>query len=628
MKLYFVGAEALADAIAIVEGDLGFTTSKTARCAYTVTVEETDKNYVSVELSGKTAKIVYGGGRTRFLRGLATLTGWIKDGIKEKRLEQTPLFISNGAMVDMSRNAVMNVKTVKFMLRKMALMGMNTYMLYTEDTYEIEERPYFGYMRGRYTKDEIRELDAYAITLGVELVPCIQVLGHLATTLRWRAHAGVKDTANVMFVGRDATYDFIEDMFRTVSECFTSKRLHMGMDETHDLGRGSYLDANGYRPFGEIYSEHLARVCEMAKRYGFKPMIWSDMIIRFGGSPRVYDPNTVITPELCELVPKDCELVFWDYYNPGESFYTKNIQNHRALGAHTIFAGGIWTWSGHCPYFSESITNTRPALDACKKEGIDEIFATIWHNGAEASMLTSLAGLAWYADYDYHGEWDNDSIAECFRYCCGESYEDFIALELPEHPHGGKSCISRALLYNDPLVGLVDKHIKKSGADFGGYFAETTKKLKAMRANDATFNYLYDVITALSDLFENKADFGVRLKAAYDAGDKTALGALAAECDVVIEKLEVLRLAHRVSWMEYNKPFGWEILDTRYGGIVSRFATTKDRINDYLNGIISSIEELEAERLYIDGSKDTDTEAFPRGFIWMSYSGIGSVNVR
>ncbi len=70
------------------------------------------------------------------------------------------MFQTNGAMVDMSRNAVMNVSTVKHMLRAMALMGMNTYMLYTEDTYEVEGEPYFGYMRGRYSVAEMKELKA------------------------------------------------------------------------------------------------------------------------------------------------------------------------------------------------------------------------------------------------------------------------------------------------------------------------------------------------------------------------------------------------------------------------------------------------------------------------------------
>lgn len=623
MKLNIIGCENILEAAGLVSEDLGIELSGSG---LTVTVEEVPQRRVEVTLGDGRARIVFGGGKARFLRGLAALVDWLKDGRDSGELSEKPLFETNGAMVDMSRNAVMNVSTVKHMLRAMALMGMNTYMLYTEDTYEVEGRPYFGYMRGRYTKEELRELDAYAAALGIELIPCIQVLGHLATTLRWAAHGGVKDTANVMFVGRDATYEFIDDMMRTVKECFRSNRIHMGMDETHDLGRGSYLDVNGYRPFGEIYSEHLKKVCEMAKGYGLRPMIWSDMIIRFGGSRRVYDPNTVITPELCSLVPEDCDLVFWDYYNPGEEFYKKNIENHKALGAHTLFAGGIWTWSGHCPYYSESIINTRPALDACKKGGIDEIFATIWHNGSEATMLSSLAGLAWYADYDYSGEWSEEGIRRTFKAATGESYDDFIDLELPEHPHGGRSCISRALIYNDPLVGLVDKHIKKSGADFGGYFAKTTKHLREKKANNEIYTYLYEVIAAVSDLLEEKADFGVRLKAAYDAGDRVTLEGMTKECDVVMEKIAALRLAHRRSWMKYNKPFGWEVHDVRYGGLTNRFETAKERIGDYLAGRIPAIEELEAERNYLDGSKDTDKEAFPRSFIWMGYRGISSVS--
>ena len=48
---------------------------------------------------------------------------------------------------------------VKSCLEKM---GYNTLMYYTEDTYEVKDEPYFGYLRGRFTADELRELDAYA----------------------------------------------------------------------------------------------------------------------------------------------------------------------------------------------------------------------------------------------------------------------------------------------------------------------------------------------------------------------------------------------------------------------------------------------------------------------------------
>lgn len=62
-------------------------------------------------------------------------------------------------------------------------------MLYTEDTYEVNDEPYFGYVRGRYTKEEMKELDAFAGSLGISLIPCIQTLAHLKATFRWGGDA-------------------------------------------------------------------------------------------------------------------------------------------------------------------------------------------------------------------------------------------------------------------------------------------------------------------------------------------------------------------------------------------------------------------------------------------------------
>ena len=94
-------------------------------------------------------------------------------------------FNSFGVMIDMSRNAVMSVEGLKRFLPILKKMGYNCAMLYTEDTYEVKDEPYFGYMRGRYSIAEMKELDEYASSIGVELIPCIQTLAHLATALRW-----------------------------------------------------------------------------------------------------------------------------------------------------------------------------------------------------------------------------------------------------------------------------------------------------------------------------------------------------------------------------------------------------------------------------------------------------------
>ena len=74
-----------------------------------------------------------------------------------------------GLMLDCSRNAVPNVTTLKTLISLLSKMGYNRLQLYTEDTYEIKSRPYFGYLRGRYTGAELKEIDAYLYRLRVQL---------------------------------------------------------------------------------------------------------------------------------------------------------------------------------------------------------------------------------------------------------------------------------------------------------------------------------------------------------------------------------------------------------------------------------------------------------------------------
>ena len=630
MKYYFQNTEAVKDALEILAEDLGMELSGQDTADIQVEVCRVEGHMLAVKLDGKNAGITYGGGLCRFNRALAILAGWVKEGKSAGTIVENPLFHNNGAMIDMSRNAVMNVKTVKFMMRKMALMGMNTYMLYTEDTYEIDKRPYFGYMRGRYTKEEIREMDAYAIKLGIELIPCIQLLGHLATHLKWAAAASYKDTARALLVGEKATYDLVDDMLKNIAECFTSRRLHMGMDETHDLGTGTYLEKYGYRERRDLYLEHLKKVTEIAKFYGFKPMMWSDMFFRLAGKGLErygdYDMRVEMTEEIGKLVPEGIQQVFWDYYHPDEEFYAVNIEKHkRYLTEDIMFAGGVWLWSSHAPHYGRSLRNTIPALDACRKAGVKEVLGTVWLNGSEACLVMSLAGLAWYADYDYRGGYDPEGVKECFRFSCDAEYDDFIRCEQVEHPDHGDLSTSRAFLYTDPLAGLMDKQIE--GLDTQSYYKALTPELQKAAEGKGEFAPAIDVIVKLSAFLENKADLGVRLNAAYDAGEKEALAALAKECDVAMEKLTALKDCHRAAWMRYNKAFGWEVHDIRYGGIMNRLATAKYLVQAYLAGEIEEIEELAAERKRMDCRPDDTEERFDGREIWTSYAEFATVNI-
>lgn len=82
-------------------------------------------------------------------------------------------------------NAIMKPEKVKEFAKMLADMGCNMLQLYTEDTYEIDGEPFFGYMRGRHTQEELMDIDRYCAGIGIELVPCIQTLRHLTQMAQW-----------------------------------------------------------------------------------------------------------------------------------------------------------------------------------------------------------------------------------------------------------------------------------------------------------------------------------------------------------------------------------------------------------------------------------------------------------
>ena len=131
------------------------------------------------------------------------LINYLNTGEKPSDILKTTVFDDCGVMLDASRNAVPSVEGLKVIIRKLALMGLNMLMLYTEDTYELDNYPYFGYMRGRYSKAELKEIDDYAYQFGIEIIPCIQTLGHLENALRWPFATEIKDTDDVLLAEED-----------------------------------------------------------------------------------------------------------------------------------------------------------------------------------------------------------------------------------------------------------------------------------------------------------------------------------------------------------------------------------------------------------------------------------------
>jgi hexosaminidase len=210
----------------------------------------------------------------------------------------------------------------------------------------------------------------------------------------------VRDTDRVLLVGEPRTYALIEKMVRFWKDAVRSRRIHIGMDETHDLGRGRYQDLYGYRRGFEVFNEHLARVVDLCRAEGLEPMIWSDMYFRMGSKTGdYYDVESEIPAGVAAAIPKAAQLVYWDYYHTDEGFYREWIKRHRALGFEPMMASGVWTWGRFVYSHVYTLETAIPCVRACLKEGLREIFFTMWKDdGAAVDFDSALAGVLYVAE--------------------------------------------------------------------------------------------------------------------------------------------------------------------------------------------------------------------------------------
>lgn len=518
-------------------------------------------------------------------------------------ISQSPDFKFNGLMIDCSRNAVSNITTIKDLIVKMALMGHTMLMLYTEDTYEVEGHPYFGYMRGKYTVNELNELDAFAASYGIELIPCIQTLAHLNCLLQWDEYRDICDCADILLADNDKTYSLIEDMIRSCRKSFSTKRIHIGMDEAWLLGRGKYRDIHGDTNGFEIMCRHLQKVISICNKYNFEPMIWSDMFYHLltGSS---YQQELKLTEEQQKMVPEQIGLVYWDYYSASREAYAEKIEQHLKLERDVLFAGGAWKWAGYAPLLYHSMKVSKEALDACRGK-IDKVFATAWgDNGGEASIYSILPVVQLFAEYSFNKEISDEELSTRFKTCTGGNIEDFYCLDLPNIPEENvrdRGNPHKYLLFQDIMTGLFDRHVSEK---FPRYYKETSQKLLECAERNVEYAYVFETLAALCDVLELKCDIGVRIKAAYDSGEKDKLLQYA-EYDLkeVAERTIKFKKKLEYQWMHDNKPFGFEVQDVRVGGVITRALTSAQRIKDYVSGDIKCLEELEEERLYFDCRK-------------------------
>ncbi|MBQ8583090.1 MAG: beta-N-acetylhexosaminidase [Clostridia bacterium] len=615
MKLNFNVCPCLDEGIDRLSGILGFERGE----GMAVTAVEGDRTGVCLK-EGKAT--VYYRKKHEFFRELGILVERARTS-SEFDITEDGFFETVSTMIDASRCAVPTVKTAKRLLDYLAVMGYGMMMLYTEDVVELADKPYFGYMRGRYTVADLREIDDYAYVYGIEVIPCIECYGHMEKYLIWPEAAPIKDTAGVLLAREEKTFEFVELLISTVSSAFRSKRIHIGMDEAWDMGRGAFLDKHGYVPPFDIFNEFMERLIGITNKYGLTPMMWSDMYFRISNKngDGYYEEDIEIPDWVKAKIPEEVELVFWHY---GEKHECDDymLRKHNDLGRKVIYAGGSWGWIGHFPEHNYTMSTTRFSLNACRNNNVREAMLTVWCNdNAECDTFANLFDLSYFAELCYNKDVTEAELKARFEACTGGSYDAFYAMSYyhndferqKEHERYSTRFLGKPLFWQDILEGLYDSHLfEKKMSDHYAYARELMKGYSG-----GEWGYLYDYAVAVFDYLAKKTEIAELLYPAYKAGDRATLKKIADELlPALREATDKVHKEHKRTWHHTYKAIGWANLDVRYGGVKERCDTAAWMINSYLSGELDSIEALEEDRLNKSLS----------GFV--HYSGIATPNLK
>ena len=502
-----------------------------------------------------------------------------------------------GIMLDMSRNAVMNIDSLKRFIDYIKKLGYNCLMLYTEDTFEVNNEEYFGSRRGRYSKTELKLIDSYCTENGIELIPCIQTLAHLNCIFKWEEYSSIHDIDDILLTNDDRTYKLIDNIFSTIKECFKSKLVHIGMDEAWHLGLGKYLEKNGYEKRFDIISKHLDKVVEIAKKYDFSCIMWSDMFIRQATNGDYYDTNSFkLTENLKSSINKDVQLVYWDYYHKEQKHYNDMIIEHKQISKNDVwFAGGAWSWVGFTPHNKYTLKTMLPAMRACKENNISNIIITMWgDNGAECSKFALLPSL-YRIKCEYDGIIDEKIIKSNFQSLTGENYDSLTCLDLPDCLSQKEDYISnpsKYVLYSDLFNGFLEDGFFDGREKF--YF-EYAKKLKSIESNN--FKYLFNSSYKLCLALSSKYSLGKNLRTSYFNNDKITLKKIIKKITITEKQIKDFYNTFQKQWFLENKPNGFDVQDIRFGALIFRLESCKKRLKDYVNGKIKTIPELDEKLL-------------------------------
>jgi len=302
---------------------------------------------------------------------------------------------------DLSRGPVPTLEFQKKEIRTFAAYKLNVYSPYYEHTLAYNSNPLISPPGGGMSHDDVRALVAYAKRFHVDIIPEQEAFGHLHHVLKYDLYAPLAETdhGHVLAPNDPASLPLIKSWFAEIDSLFPSKFVHLGADETFELGMGRTKDRVSQTGLGQVYIDFLKQI-ESALRYtGKRFLFWGDIA---QGSP-----------DLVKSLPKDMLAVGWGYGpNPKAETLLRPFIN---AGIETWVAPGVNGWSRVYPNNDVALKNIQAMARDGQRLGATGLLNTSWADDGEAILNQQWYGILFGAAASWQaGEASIDDFERSF----------------------------------------------------------------------------------------------------------------------------------------------------------------------------------------------------------------------
>ena len=314
--------------------------------------------------------------------------------VPELDIEDQPDLPRRGFMLDISRCRIPTLDRFEELIDLLASLKYNELQLYMEHPFAYPGHELVWGASSPLTPPEIKHLDQYCRSRGIDLIPNQNSFGHMERWLQYPQYhylaecprgfrhpldptRGWVPNGSTLKPGREAL-DFIASLYEQLLPSFSSSLFHAGCDETWELGEGASRDRVARLGKERVYLDFLLEIEAIAARSGHRMMFWADMLQDH--------------PEYLPEIPPSSIPVLWGY----EQSHPFHEYCPRIAGAGLDFyvAPGTSDWDSFSGRLDNALGNIRNALQSALQHKAHGCLLVTWGDrGHQQAWPLVLPGL-------------------------------------------------------------------------------------------------------------------------------------------------------------------------------------------------------------------------------------------